>query len=142
MWHSRLAPEQNLCIEGACALQGSDAKDALLGRIFGYSAFSQAGRGASNVVADRLAASLIAAMGRKSFLREAAASALVACLLGLPAQALKHVLGSCEPLRDMLTRRPDEASPEVMGGHQCLPSRPDLPSLLWYMPCADRSSPV
>ena len=123
-------------------MQGSDAKDALLGRIFGYSAFSQAGRGASNVVADRLAASLIAAMGRKSFLREAAASALVACLLGLPAQALKHVLGSCEPLRDMLTRRPDEASPEVMGGHQCLPSRPDLPSLLWYMPCADRSSPV
>ena len=104
-------------------MQGSDAKDALLGRIFGYSAFSQAGRGASHAVADRLTASLIAAMGRKSFLREAAATALVACLLGLPPQALKHVLSSSEPLRDMLTRKPDETSPEVMAGHLCLPKK-------------------
>ena len=113
VWHSCFAAERHFEDEVACALQGSDAKDALLGRIFGYSALSQAGRGASNAVADRLATSLMAVMGRKSFLREAAASALVACLLGLPAQALKHVLGSCEPLRDMLTRKPDEASPEV-----------------------------
>ena len=66
------------------AAQGSDAKDALLGRIFGYSAFSQAGRAADNATAARLVASLISVMGRKSFLREAAANALVACL-GQPA---------------------------------------------------------
>ncbi len=94
--------------------QGSDAKDALLGRIFGYSAFSQAGRAADNATADRLAASLISVMGRKSFLREAAANALVACLDSLPAGTLKHVLSSSEPLQAVLSRQPNEATPEVM----------------------------
>ena len=81
-------------------------------------------------------------MGRKSFLREAAASALVACLLGLPAQALKHVLGSCASLRDMLTRTPDEASPEVSDAHLCLLSGLDMHMKDCYMPPADRSSSV
>ena len=96
------------------ATQGSDAKDALLGRIFGYSAFSQAGRAAENATADRLVASLISVMGRKSFLREAAANALVACLDSLPAGTLKHVLGSSEPLQAVLSREPNAATPEVM----------------------------
>jgi len=94
-------------------VQGSDAKDALLGRIFGYSAFSQAGRGADIAVANRLVASLISVMGKKSFLREAAANALVVCLEALPAQTLKHVLSSNELLQAVLTRKPEEATPEV-----------------------------
>ena len=96
------------------AAQGSDAKDALLGRIFGYSAFSQAGRAADNATADRLVASLISVMGRKSFLREAAANALVACLDGLPAGTLKHVLSSSEPLQAVLSRKANEGTPEVI----------------------------
>ena len=63
---------------------------------------------------DRLAASLISVMGRKSFLREAAANALVACLDSLPAGTLKHVLSSSEPLQAVLSRQPNEATPEVM----------------------------
>lgn len=94
-------------------MQGSDARDALLGRIFGYSAFAQAGRALDNTVADRLMASLISVMGRKSFLREAAANALVACLEALPNATLKHVLSSSEPLQGVLTRKPEEATPEV-----------------------------
>jgi hypothetical protein len=94
-------------------VQGSDARDALLGRIFGYSAFAQAGRASDNTVADRLVVSLIAVMGRKSFLREAAANALVTCLEALPTATLKHVLSSSEPLQSVLTRKPEEATPEV-----------------------------
>ena len=97
------------------AAQGSDAKDALLGRIFGYSAFSQAGRAADNATADRLVASLISVMGRKSFLREAAANALVACLDSLPAGTLQHVLSSSEPLQAVLTQESQlRATPEVI----------------------------
>ena len=96
--------------------QGSDAKDALLGRIFGYSAFSEAGRGSDNATADRLVASLISVMGRKSFLREAAANALMACLHTLPAGNLKHVLSSSEPLQAVLSRKPNEATPQVLPG--------------------------
>ena len=99
-------------------MQGSDAKDALLGRIFGYSAFSQAGREADSAVANRLVASLISVMGKKSFLREAAANALVTCLEALPAQTLKHVLSSNELLQAVLTRQPEEATPEVISAFQ------------------------
>ena len=53
-------------------------------------------------------------MGRKSFLREAAANALVACLDSLPAGTLKHVLSSSEPLQAVLSRKPNEANPEVI----------------------------
>lgn len=88
--------------------------------MFGYSAFSQAGRGADNAVADRLVASLINVMGRKSFLREAAANALVACLEDLPAQTLEHVLSASEPLQAMLTREPAEATPEVILHCSCV----------------------
>ena len=94
--------------------QGSDAKYALLGRILGYSAFSQAGRGADNAVADRLVASLISVMGRKSFLREAAANALVACLESLPGGTLNHVFSSSKPLQTVLSRPPNEATPEAI----------------------------
>ncbi len=94
-------------------MQGSDARDALLGRIFGYSAFAQAGRALENTVAERLVASLVAVMGMKSFLREAAANALVACLEDLPPATLKHVLSSTKPLREVLTRKSEEATPEV-----------------------------
>ena len=59
-------------------------------------------------------ASLISVMGRKSFLREAAANALVACLDSLPAGTLKHVLSSSEPLQAVLSRKPNEATPEVI----------------------------
>ena len=74
------------------AAQGSDAKDALLGRIFGYSAFSQAGRAADNATAARLVASLISVMGPEELSCERRQpTRWWRALDSLPAGTLQHV---------------------------------------------------
>lgn len=93
--------------------QGADAREGLLGRIFGYAAFSQAGRAADAAVADRLATSLVAVMGRKAFLREAAANALLACAEALPDAVLARLMESNEALRGLLLAPSSEATPEA-----------------------------
>jgi hypothetical protein len=94
-------------------MQGADAREGLLGRIFGYAAFSQAGRAADPAVADRLATSLVAVMGRKAFLREAAANALLACAEALPEPDLARLLESNEAMRGLLLCTASEATPEA-----------------------------
>lgn len=94
-------------------MQGADAREGLLGRIFGYAAFSQAGRAADPAVADRLATSLVAVMGRKAFLREAAANALLACAEALPEPVLARLLESNEAMRGLLLCPASEATPEA-----------------------------
>lgn len=53
-------------------LQGSELRDALLGRIFGYAAVARSGRAIPADLAAGMAAGLVAAAQKKSFLREAA----------------------------------------------------------------------
>ena len=50
--------------------QGADLRDALLGRIFGYAAVVRSGRALPPALARSLAAGLVAAAAKKSFLRE------------------------------------------------------------------------
>lgn len=54
--------------------QGTDAKDALLGRVFAYAAVARSGRvggdSAEPAESARVAAALVDAMQRKTFLRE------------------------------------------------------------------------
>lgn len=54
------------------SLQGSELRDALLGRIFGYAAVARSGRPLPADLAASMAAGLVAAAQKKSFLREAA----------------------------------------------------------------------
>lgn len=51
-------------------VQGSELRDALLGRIFGYAAVVRSGRPLPAALASNLAAGLVAAAAKKSFLRE------------------------------------------------------------------------
>ncbi|KAK9903496.1 hypothetical protein WJX75_007153 [Coccomyxa subellipsoidea] len=99
-------------LEVSKSMKGADAREGLLGRIFGYAAFSQAGRAADLAVADRLATSLVAVMGRKAFLREAAANALLACAEALPEPVLARLLESNEAMRGLLLCTASEATPE------------------------------
>ncbi len=94
-------------------MQGADARDALLGRVFGYAAFAQGGRAADCAVASRLISSLLDISGRKSFLNEAVTASLLATLEGLPELVLAQVLAQHEELRETLSCEPSEATPEV-----------------------------
>ena len=94
--------------------QGSEARDAFLGRIFGCGAVFQAGRaGGSYEAAARLTSSLLHAGAQKAFLREAAASALLAGLEALPQPVLARLLAEHAGLREVLTAQAAEATPEV-----------------------------
>ena len=105
--------QHSACWSSVLQSQGSDARDALLGRIFGYTAVFQAGRGGSFGAAARLADALLAAMRQRAFLREAAASALLAGLEACPAPVLARLLAEHEGLRALLTAPAAEGSPEV-----------------------------
>ncbi len=56
----------------ATPVQGSELRDALLGRIFGYAAVARSGRPLPADLAASMADGLVAAAQKKSFLREAA----------------------------------------------------------------------
>lgn len=64
-------------------------------------------------MADRLVTSLVAVMGRKAFLREAGANALLACAEALPEPVLARLLESNEALRGLLLCPASEATPEA-----------------------------
>jgi hypothetical protein len=56
-------------------LQGTDLRDALLGRVFGYAAVLRSGQPVGGKLAAGMAAGLLAAAQKKSFLREVAGEA-------------------------------------------------------------------
>ena len=75
--HSPSRPRLRLVIQNtrptsATALQGSELKEALLGRIFGYGAVVRSGRLLPTDLACRLAGALVQVAQKKSFLGEVA----------------------------------------------------------------------
>lgn len=93
--------------------QGQDARDALLGRIFGCAALARSGRVADTAVAVKLVQTLLAAAAKKSFVQEAAAGVVLELLEGLGAAAAAEVIEGCPELVDMLMLPPGDSSPEV-----------------------------
>ena len=95
-------------------MQGSEARDALLGRAFGFSAVVRAGRAvAGSACTAQLATALVSLMQAKAFLREVAATTLLDLAERLDSKGLGQLLDQVEGLRGILQSSPDEASPEV-----------------------------
>lgn len=96
------------------SVQGSDAREAALGRIFGYSAVIRSGRARQDsAVAAKLVTSLLALQRSKSFLAEVSAASLLELLEQLDDTSISAVLKSVPELTDMLQSSPELASPEV-----------------------------
>jgi hypothetical protein len=108
--------------------QGSEGTEKLIGRLFGYGALVQAGRCREIPVAVRVAEGFVGVLRRKSFLREAAAEALLGLLEGLKEKTLAKVLRKAEGLQGLLRVTPDEATPEVQFASFLVP--PPLPQNL------------
>ena len=98
---------------GVCLLQGPDARNAILGVIFGYAAFARAGRLQDQQQLIKCVEAVVAAMASKVYLREAAAKVLVFILEGLDEPALAAVLQQCPDLQAMLVAPVQESHPEV-----------------------------
>jgi hypothetical protein len=64
-------------------LQGTELRDALLGRIFGYAAVIRSGRTLPDDLANSMAAGLVQAAQKKSFLREVAGEGRSAAVVAL-----------------------------------------------------------
>jgi len=96
--------------------QGSDARDSLLGRLFGCAAVIRSGRVADAEVAACIAARLLAVAAAKSFLREAATAVLLELLKGAPDAVTAAVLADSPELRGVLQASPSESDPEVIEG--------------------------
>ena len=95
-------------------MQGSDARDALLRRIFGLQGSVPGRAGGSYTAAARLAGALLGAMRQNVFLPEAAAaSALLTRLDGCPTPVLARLLVEHEGLRALLMALPSESGFEV-----------------------------
>ena len=95
--------------------QGSDARDSLLGRLFGCAAVIRSGRVADAAVAAGITARLLAVAAAKSFLREAATAVLLELLEGAPDAVTAAVLADSAELRGVLQAPPTESNPEVWG---------------------------
>ena len=93
--------------------QGSDARDSLLGRLFGCAAVIRSGRVADADVAAGVASRLLAVAAAKSFLREAATAVLLEMLEGAPDAVTAAVLAGSSELRGVLQASPTESDPEV-----------------------------
>ena len=94
-------------------MQGSDAKNVLLGRIFGYAALARAGRLTNTKDIVRCANALLEILHRKAYLREAAARVLILVLESLSSDQLEKVRKACQGLDDLLSKPADESSAEV-----------------------------
>lgn len=95
-------------------LQGSDARDASLGRVFGLSSIIRSGRAKhDSALALNLASQLLSLQRSKSFLAEVSASSLLELLEQLDDATFASVLKAESHLRDLLQTSPEEASPEV-----------------------------
>ncbi|KAK9825628.1 hypothetical protein WJX81_000686 [Elliptochloris bilobata] len=103
-------------LEAPNSMKGGNAKDALLGRVFAYAAVARSGRlsrhGSSAAGTARAAVALVDAMRRKSFLREAAAEALLNMAESLDAAALAQLIEASPEVLELLTAPPADALPE------------------------------
>ena len=96
-------------------VQGSDARDASLGRAFGYTALIRSGRPSQDFqLAEKLAQSLLILLRSKSFLAEVSAAALLDLLEQLDNQSFKSLLLAEKSLQDLLQSPADSATPEVV----------------------------
>ena len=97
--------------------QGSDARDSLLGRLFGCAAVIRSGRVADAEIAMGVASRLLSVAAAKSFLREAATAVLLELLEGgAPDAVTAAVLAGSPELRGVLQAPPAESDPEVRRG--------------------------
>ncbi|GLC57322.1 hypothetical protein PLESTB_001211700 [Pleodorina starrii] len=101
-----------VCIDGP--LRGGDAKETLLGRMFGYGALLRSGLPLEQSLLCRLFNGLIQCGLRKSFLRECAAALALAAAERLDEQGMEEVTAAGQPLAGMLAAPPAEATPEAL----------------------------
>lgn len=95
-------------------MQGPDARNAILGSIFGYAAFARAGRLQDQQHLIKCVKTVVAAMASKVYLREAAAKVLVLILEGLDEHQLAAVLELCPSLQAILAAPVPDSHPEVL----------------------------
>lgn len=95
-------------------MQGSDARDAALGRVFGYSALIRSGRmqGDSSLSA-KVASALLSLLLSKSWLAEISANALLELLEQLDDVSFAAILKAEPGLVELLQSSPESATPEV-----------------------------
>ena len=90
-----------------------DARDALLGRLFGCAAVVRSGRVQDSPLAVKLLQYLLEVAASKSFLKEAAVDVVLELLDGLPRPVASAALSECAELRELLSKPPADSSPEV-----------------------------
>ncbi|KAK9797031.1 hypothetical protein WJX73_010770 [Symbiochloris irregularis] len=94
--------------------KGSDSRNAILGRLFGYAAFGRAHRLQDINILRRCVEAVVVCMSGKFYLREAGARVLILLLEDLSAGKLGEVLQKCSGLHAMLTAPLDASFPEAL----------------------------
>lgn len=118
-----------------CGCQGAEAKDVLIGRVFGYAAVVRSGRLVGREAAGQLAhclQQLATLAAKRSYLHESAASVVLAALQPLKPKALGKALSAAPAVLEFMQR---EKSPEVSLVSAChirmLPARTASTLQLW-----------
>lgn len=100
-------------VQGAL-LQGADARDALLGRLFGLSALIKARDLTKDLqLAAEIASSILSMMASKAYLREASVCALLELTGSLKEKQLGTLIAGTPALKELLTGPAESAPPEV-----------------------------
>ncbi|GLI61735.1 hypothetical protein VaNZ11_004161, partial [Volvox africanus] len=102
----------DVCIDGP--LKGGDAKDTLLGRLFGYAALLRSGISLEPSVQGAVFNSLLQCGQGKSFLRECAAAVALEAAERMDTEAIAAVVAPGQPLATMLAVKPADATPEAL----------------------------
>ena len=96
-------------------LQGADARDALLGRLFGLSALIKVRDLTKDLqLASEIASSILSMMASKAYLREASVCALLELTASLKEKQLGALIVGTPALKELLTGPVDTATPEVL----------------------------
>eukprot|EP00798_Chlamydomonas_sp_ICE-L_P019314 gene19314-25966_t len=106
------------CLEASNSMKGGggEARDVLLGRVFGMGSLVRSGLIPTNdsAVACAVVKELLSLSNKKSFLREAAIAVMLEMCQQLDAVTMKSLLEESEPLRSFLTVSSQEASAEAL----------------------------
>ncbi|KAK9814621.1 hypothetical protein WJX72_008822 [[Myrmecia] bisecta] len=101
-------------LEVSGSMKGSDAKDILLGKLFGYAAVVRAQSITDADLAVRVASVLVQIGDSRSFVKEAATNVLLELAGSLDDAALQAVVSQAAGLKAWLEAPPTEASPEAL----------------------------
>ncbi|GIL59964.1 hypothetical protein Vafri_14611, partial [Volvox africanus] len=91
-----------------------DAKDTLLGRLFGYAALLRSGMPLEQAVQEAVFNNLLQFGQGKSFLRECAAAVALEAAERMDTEAIAAVAAPGQPLATMLAVKPADATPEAL----------------------------